>query len=551
MRKRIALSTSAAVAVLAKPMPHDDPDFDHLIDTMQRHLNEALTNGESLFTTDASGLFQAYLGTFDDPIERQYHNCNNCRHFFERFGGLVTITPEGQTRSVLFDLDGAEVPATYHEAIFKVRSVVHKASVTGVFYSSDTSYGNRYTGIWSHYAVNPLRTFVHSSRVETAFQRSAAKLEDFKTLDRALQEFNGNTLATAVQLLKSDSLYRAEKVLGAAEWLLSLTQLRKAVKGPQRRINVLWRAVAQAPAGFCHPRSSMIGTLLEDIASGMSYETVASRFASKMHPLQYQRPQAAPSAGNIAQAEKLVEKMGIASALRRRLARLDEIPALWVPAVVKPAVRVGGVFGHLTPKGQDKTQQPMHTGSQSITWEKFKRTVLPTATSLEVVFHSYSTHPFVAITTAVDPNAAPILQWDSEELRNPFAWYLYSSGSSPSQWSINSTSVKVTAITEKPPMWFDAEKRFKHQGEGVIFCLNGCRDTRVADLALFPEILKSELHSVRSTIEAFSHKGRMEDAGGGQLASGLLFAPRDRQHPIRIMATTNGVSTEYVLDRWD
>lgn len=53
----------------------------------------------------------------------------------------------------------------------------------------------------------------------------------------------------------------------------------------------------------------MIGTLLDDIASGMSFDSVSRRFAEKMHPLQYQRPQAAPSAGNIAQAEKIVEKL--------------------------------------------------------------------------------------------------------------------------------------------------------------------------------------------------------------------------------------------------
>lgn len=41
-----------------------------------------------------------------------------------------------------------------------------------------------------------------------------------------------------------------------------------------------------------------------------------------MNPLQYQRPQAAPSAGNVAQAERIVEKLGIANSLEAALCPL-------------------------------------------------------------------------------------------------------------------------------------------------------------------------------------------------------------------------------------
>ena len=122
------------------------------------------------------------------------------------------------------------------------------------------------------------------------------------------------SLAQALKLLKSEALYRSEKVLGQAQWLYDL---HRALPSRRNRDHVLWRAVAAAPAGFCHPRSSMIGTLLEDLAAGMPFDDVSRRFAEKMHPLLYQRPQAAPSAGNIAQAEKIVA--AFAFVLRRTL----------------------------------------------------------------------------------------------------------------------------------------------------------------------------------------------------------------------------------------
>ena len=68
-------------------------------------------------------------------------------------------------------------------------------------------------------------------------------------------------------------------------------------------------AVAAAPEGFCHPRSAVTASLLEDIAAGMPFDSVRDRFNVKVGPLAYQRPQAPPSEGNIKAAEALVEKI--------------------------------------------------------------------------------------------------------------------------------------------------------------------------------------------------------------------------------------------------
>lgn len=127
----------------------------------------------------------------------------------------------------------------------------------------------------------------------------------------------------AVHLLQSDALFRSDKVLGPAQWLLELKQAID--NAPARKRNITWRYVATAPAGFCRPESTMIGTLLDDLEAGMPFEQVANRFRQKMDPLKYQRAQALPSAGNIQQAEILIEKLSGARALKRRFAREDEL----------------------------------------------------------------------------------------------------------------------------------------------------------------------------------------------------------------------------------
>ncbi len=89
----------------------------------------------------------------------------------------------------------------------------------------------------------------------------------------------------------------------------------------------------------------MIGTLMEDIQAGLRFAEVKAKFDAKMDPLLYQRPQAAPSAGNIAQAEKVVQALASAGALQRRFARLKDIQALWTRRVSR-CPPSGGVFAH-------------------------------------------------------------------------------------------------------------------------------------------------------------------------------------------------------------
>jgi len=291
----------------------------------------------------------------------------------------------------------------------------------------------------------------------------------------------------------------------------------------------------------------MVGTLLEDIAAGMEFSEVSRRFASKMHPLQYQRPQAAPAAGNIAQAEAAIAKLGLTPSLERRIARLDEVPKLWEPKIEKSEQPAGGVFSHLQPKGSAPLQQMAGIPPVLMTLEKFARTVVPTAEAMELQI-STARQTFIVLTTAVNPDAPPILQWDLEETRNPFSWYVWHGGSAPSQFGLTSGWVKVAAITRLPARWNDSQA--EHQGDGILLLLEGARETRQAGNALFPEQLKSSLHGIRSTIEAFSRSASMQGLAEG---SAIGYDLRDKSvgYPVVIRVKAAGRVTDYKVDRWD
>jgi hypothetical protein len=154
---------------------------------------------------------------------------------------------------------------------------------------------------------------------------------------------------------------------------------------------------------------------------------------------------------------------------------------------------------------------------------------------------------FTALITATHADAPPILQWDTEAQRNPVSWYMYVGGSHATRWGLRPDWTPVTAVALQPSMWFG--DKFEHQGKGAIFLLDGARDAHSQSLALFPEILKSDLHGVRSVIEAHSRIGRIAGVEEST-ACGLTFS--DKLQPVHVRVThATGVAVEYKIDRWE
>jgi hypothetical protein len=535
----------------------DHSGYDSVVGAMNLAFAERTKSPQiaKLFTTDTPNLWQLYLDNL--PGDRQYHTCNCCRRFIERFGGLVFIADNGTATSAMWHVKTGD--AYYQPALDALCAYVEKAKVNGVFYTDDGLWGTPKgpgTGpdgsLWHHFFIQPPAYLVSKSKVHSAYALSAEKQQDYIGMITALQEYDQKTLATAIALLETDTLYRSEKCLGVANWLADLQIQRAQVKNSQIKSNLLWRAVAYAPPGFAHPRSSMIGTLLDDLKSGLSFDDVSKRFKAKMHPLQYQRPTAAPTSGAVAAAEKLFETLGLAPALERRFARLNEIKTLWRPQVSKKYLsETGGVFGKVKTKDAVPSAAELKIPVKTLTWRKFAETVLPGAEQIDALV-PHGNANFAAYVTAQYDDAPPILQWDREEQRNPFSHYLYHGGSSAAHWRLNAgTWVKVNAVSAQPAHWYD--NVHSNQSEGALFVLNECRDTRKdrAGNALFPETLKAEVHGVRSVIEAYSKSSHLhgeEDAS----ACGLIFqksAGTFTSNRFRVLS--KGLTMEYSIDRWD
>lgn len=533
-----------------KPTPEDRPyDNYHMLEIgIRKSFEKAVNLNKPLFTTSVENLYDIFLANLPEE-GRQHYNCNACRNFVNHYGGIVFVNSSGQLFPAMWNF---KCPEFFVRAYYAVREAISKSKITGIFIPESKKLGIPRTNDWTHMHVDVPKKIIYKNKLKTAFQEAAEKKEDFRMLMRAIQNYKLSTVETAVNLLRSDTLYRGEKTLGIAEWFLEVKQLLEIHKKPSsvNVTNLIWVKVATAPAGFCHISSSMIGTLLDDIEAGYNYEDIKRRFDEKMNPTKYQRPQAAPSVGNVKRAEEIIAKLGLENSLKRRYARYGDIRTMmWKPrSVMENGISAGIFAGIKTKESLMKNDPAIVPRATKMTWEKFQRTVLPIAKKIELKT-KYGRDSYAALVTAEYPDAPPIILWDDESLRNPFSWYLYSGGSLANRWNLNGgTYVEVTGITYQPNMWYEG---YNYEGKGVFFILKGCKDINgSSSLALFPEVLRRELREVRSTIEAYS---RMHKLSGEEYASacGILLQDSGSEWNCILRVTTDVGVSEYILDRWD
>jgi hypothetical protein len=520
---------------------YDRSAYEDYLDRVATAFHQIVADGAQLFVADTDNLFKVYLNSFLQ-VDRQFHTCNACWRFINTYGSIVTISADGERHSPIWETIPA--PSHYAVAVANMVSAIDRAPIKGVFVSATADLGLRQTGEWSHYALKLPETSVLNHPFKSAVQVTAEKLEDFRMLRRYLPAYSEQTIAQVLTLLDSDALYRSEACLGRAKWHYALKQQVDRAKSDRVRENLIWLAVATAPPGFCHIGSSMLGTLLDDIQSGMDFESVSRRFAEKMRPDRYLRPTAAPTLGNIDRAERIIEHLGIADALRRRYARIEELELLWSPTAPTPATPTVGIFGHLRDRTKERSNSSLDTPPLTMTFEKFARKVLPDALAIDY-WLTDTKQSFAGVLTAAVADAPLIFQWD-----NPFSWYVWIGGSTPKSWNLPSNGwQRVTGITYQPSMW---GKPLDHKGQSAIFILEGAIETNEnRGLGLFPEFLSAHLHEVRSTIEAHSRQGKSEDPDRGT-ANGIMLSDGSNfgtQYRFRVR-TSIGTSI-YQIDRWD
>lgn len=525
-----------------------DSDFRDLVEKLKEHVRVKLENiNEPIFHTVVPTLFETYLDCFS-PEERQQYNCRTCNDFFKNYGGLVTIS-RGKLFPLLWSLDTNTDNPTYNEINHRLHDKVIIGKIVGVFETDQDILGKPMSGGFEHFNLHYPERLRYKRKDVTPSQFSAMIRHNQQCLQLSVRTYSDKAVENALAAVKVANINGKEKFLDWLEWFYQIKKVGKSLRGTEFR-NHLWLMAATAPEGWCKVCGSVIGSLLDDIIKKKNINQAISAFEAKLDPKRYQVTTKECTEGNIKQADELVEKLNLKTSFERRFARLDEIPKIWEPTGHSNDDNGdnedGGFFSQ---KLRKKGEKLKINKSQTMTWVKFQRDVLPEAEKIQM-YIPYSALNFCAFVTATNPNSEPIIVWDYPENRNPVSWYIYVGGVFPNQFGLEAdTFIDVKAITTQPNQWSNNDVMIKAFGQGIFFALEDARDSAAPDLALFTELLRSELHSVRATITEFNKRGKLSGIEQGD-AQGVLLQS-NREYNIFLRVETKTTSTYYTIDRFE
>lgn len=383
---------------------------------VQARFQELTKNGNPLFITDIDKdiLWETYLNSFTDPVERQEHTCNCCRQFIKNYGNVVAIVDnEMQT---LWDVKAEK---DFKKTAKDLNDLVLSSTIRDVFISdtkkigTDTNIEKTETGsiTWNHFSLEVPKELVNNSAysVESILGTRRDNRNVFK---RSLDEITLDAIETVLELIAQNSLYRGQEFQAiVAEFL----KFKKAYTIVTNKENYCWSQSSVLPQAISKIRNSAIGTLLIDISEGKDLDHAVSAFERMVAPQNYKRPNAIVTKSMIEDAEKTISELGLTDSLERRLATKDDISVENLLFVNRDTKKVMGVFEELkeevdvNPKSLSKVEE--------VSVDTFIKDILPNTKSLEVLFENTHMNNLVSIVTENEKDTPLLFKWN-----NPISW---------------------------------------------------------------------------------------------------------------------------------
>lgn len=436
-------------------------EFNAFKKVVSEHMNRMVAGKDKLFLTgaDKHELWECYLNSFPEE-ERQSHNCNNCRHFIGHYGMMVTIT-NGVVHTIWENLNLEE---PYSTVAKNLDTLVKANAVRDVFVTREYELGVDKNGAWIQDSPNVPRrmtTWHHlsyslpSQFVYTGDLSVSAVMGDYRTtkqvFKRALDELTIESIETVLDLIGQNTLYRGEQYKNDLTSFLAskraYDKLDESVKD-----NWCWENFSKLAHVACI-RNTAIGTLLVDISAGFELDECVTAYERIMAPENYKRPKAIVTKRMIADAQAKVEELGLMDSLPRRHAALEDISVNNVIFANRDAKKamIGNVFDELAANNPVDVKKLGKVTEIGI--EEFIKSVVPTATNIELLMENRLASNLVTLTAPVNKEAPHLFKW-----ANNFGW-TYNGGLADSAIKdrVKEVGGKVDGILRCSLSWYNQD----------------------------------------------------------------------------------------------
>ena len=363
---------------------------------------EALASDSSidLFVVDVEkdALWDAYLGSFPEgsnPIykERTEHDCQCCKQFIRACGGVVA--------DALSEL----VKSRPIKTLYK-----HYQTDLGV----DHNFGDE--GIeWTHfhYALQPRHVMPNADIATFQSEVNSSR----QVFARALEEITVESLDIVLDLIGQKSIYKGDefKNVVMAFRKLKLEYDTLLLDGEQDLF--CWVNNSIRLGSITRFRSTVIGTLLVDLSTGVDLVDAVKMYESKTAPQNYKRTSALITQGMIKKAQETIVGLGFEASLHRRFAMATDLTinnVLFADKAVRPSM--GGVFDDLMQEAGTVNKQAFDK-VEEVGIDTFLAEILPHADSVELMLDNNHVQNLVSLIAPVEAEASTMFRWG-----NNFSW---------------------------------------------------------------------------------------------------------------------------------
>lgn len=391
------------------------PPFVTFKTEFETNFKSILDSGKTLYKVDLSKeeLWETYLSGYpeEDGI-RQSFTCNACKSFIHNHGGLVTLNDDLSTTSIW---EGLTLPDPYGHVAAIMDALVTNAAISAVFVPQERTLGNSMVKGQNYELLESGDSLLRHhfyyeipSSYQFKFDSGHKSVENFQMLGRAL---TGLTLDATETLLELAGQINTGSLGDIKPALLSWREVQVAyAKVPYD--NFLWGMVTNFAA--CRIKNSALGTILEDLSSGMDVNIAIERFEKKVNGANYKRPNPIFTPRMVEEARKTIQELGFEGSLARRHAITQDIPVtqvLFVNASIRPQLAGGNIFDQLKIKATKPIQNLDKV--EEIPVASFLSDVLPNVESLELFLEPQHKQNLVSLTAPVDPDAPSLFKWQN------------------------------------------------------------------------------------------------------------------------------------------
>lgn len=468
-------------------------NFKQLNEKIQIQFSNLVKTGK-LFTVNITGksLWETYISSFDvNPIWRvnSIHNCDNDRHFFERYGNVVAIVDNKIISMFDFDIEGE-----YKKSIEAVSKRIKKATIDSIFIESFNEIKNLGSSVernklnsnQSEFRLGSEKTLKEYCNAEEAMGKEIGKVYTFnhfnvllpkqfvdfstKSSGQILGELNTTrqlfqkglsipleTLELVRDLINQGSLLRGDMYLNKVIEFIKLKKQFNLIPSKEQN-NWIW--LNFQTISFARFANELIGVTCIELAEGKDINKVCKDFNIRVDPTNYNKAKSPVTRQMIELAEKTIVELGYENSFERRFATINDIDVSEIKhtnvdnAKEKPV----GLFAKA---GVVTTEFNRHKRAEfdkveTISIDKFMESVLPNATSVEVFMENRFEDNLVSLFTTQNKSAKNLFKWN-----NPFSWTYNGnlSGKSFIKDNVKAVGGKLTGVLRCSLQWNDDETK--------------------------------------------------------------------------------------------